>query len=235
MPRASTENKIGPEGASNNGEVLLLPSEEKIFCERMKGILLHVAEVMISNEGYLTDLDRACGDGDFGIGMLRGFTNVKQQIQSYQDDDLGELLIKVGFAIMAVVGGASGAVFGSLFNSAGTKLKGKKEVGLADLAEAFKTSLDMIIKLGGAKPGDKTMVDALAPAVEALLDAAKSGEPLKKAFQKAAEAAEKGAEATKNMIARKGKASYLGEQSLGHPDPGAVGVSLIFKAIAESI
>jgi len=212
-----------------------LSSEEKISCEKMKNILLHVADVMISNEGYLTDLDRACGDGDFGVGMLRGFTNVKQQIQDYQGDDIGELLTKAGFAIMAVVGGASGAVFGSLFSSAGAKLKGRKEAGLTDLAEAFKASLDTIMKLGGAKPGDKTMVDALAPAVDALLEAAKSGESLKTAFQRAAEAAERGAEATKNMIARKGKAGYLGEQSLGHPDPGAVGVTLIFKAIAESI
>ncbi|MEM4498171.1 MAG: dihydroxyacetone kinase subunit DhaL [Nitrososphaerota archaeon] len=201
----------------------------------MKSILLHVADVMIESENYLTDLDRACGDGDFGIGMLRGFTKVKEQIQSYQGDELEELFTRAGLAIMAVVGGASGAVFGSFFSSIGAKLRGKKEAGLADLAEAFKASLEMIMRIGGARPGDKTMVDALAPAVDVLLEGAKSGESLKTAFRRAAEAAEKGAEATKGMIARKGKASYLGEQSLGYPDPGAVGVALIFKAIAESI
>ncbi|MEM3897198.1 MAG: dihydroxyacetone kinase subunit DhaL [Nitrososphaerota archaeon] len=212
-----------------------MSSDEKLSCEKMKSILLHVADVMIESENYLTDLDRACGDGDFGVGMLRGFTKVKEQIQSYQGDELEELFTRAGLAIMAVVGGASGAVFGSFFSSIGAKLRGKKEAGLADLAEAFKASLEMIMRIGGARPGDKTMVDALAPAVDVLLEGARSGESLKTTFRRAAEAAEKGAEATKGMIAQKGKASYLGEQSLGYPDPGAVGVALIFKAIAESI
>ena len=208
-------------------------AEEKIPCKKMKEILLYVSDVMISKEGYLTDLDRACGDGDFGVGMLRGFTNVKQQIGNYEGNDLGELMIKAGFAITATVGGASGAVFGALFSSAGMKLKGKREANLMELAEAFKASLDTIMKLGGAKPGDKTMVDALAPAVEALEVVAKAGGSLKEAFEKTAEAAQKGAEATKEMIAKKGKASYLGEKTLGYPDPGAMAVALIFKAISE--
>lgn len=210
-------------------------AEEKVSCKKMKEILLYVSDVMISKEGYLTDLDRACGDGDFGVGMLRGFINVKQQISNYEGDDLGELMTKAGFAITATVGGASGAVFGALFSSAGMKLKGKKEANLMELAEAFRASLDMIMKLGGAKPGDKTMVDALAPAIEALKAVAKAGGSLKEAFEKAAEAAQKGAEATKEMIAKKGKASYLGEKTLGYPDPGAMAVALIFKAISEKI
>jgi len=209
--------------------------EEKVSCNKVKKILLEVAEMMINRADYLTDLDRECGDGDFGVGMYRGFSNVKQQVESYEGDDLGELLTKAGLAITSSVGGASGAVFGALFSSAGMKLKGKKEVGLNELADAFKTSADMIMKLGGAKPGDKTMVDALVPAVEALQEAAKSGKTLKEAFKEAAEAAQKGAEATKNMIAKKGKASYLGDKTLGHPDPGAVAVALIFKSISEKI
>jgi dihydroxyacetone kinase phosphoprotein-dependent L subunit len=210
-------------------------AEEKISCKKMKEILLYVSDVMMSKESYLTDLDRACGDGDFGVGMLRGFTNIKQQISNYEGDDLGELITKAGFAITATVGGASGAVFGALFSSAGMKLKGRKEANLMELAEAFKASLDMIMKLGGAKPGDKTMVDALAPAIEALEAVARAGGSLKEAFEKAAEAAQKGAEATKDMIAKKGKASYLGEKTLGYPDPGAVAVALIFKAIFEKM
>lgn len=208
---------------------------ERIPCEKMKEILLHVSDVIISNEGYLTDLDRACGDGDFGVGMLRGFTNVKQQIESYEGCDVGEMLMKAGFAITATVGGASGPVFGALFSSAGMKLKGKKEVDLTELAEAFRAALNMIMKLGGAKTGDKTMVDALAPAVEALEEASRAGSSLKEAFEKAAEAARRGAEATKEMVAKKGKASYLGEKTLGYPDPGAVAVALIFKAFSEKI
>jgi len=208
-------------------------TEDRISCKKMKEILLHISDVVISEEGCLTDLDRACGDGDFGIGMLRGFTNVKQQVGSYEGDDLGELLMKAGFAITATVGGASGAVFGALFSSAGMRLKGKKEADLVELAKAFKASLDTIMKLGGAKPGDKTMVDALAPAIETLEAVARAGGSLKEAFEKAAEAAQKGAEATREMIAKKGKASYLGEKTLGYPDPGAVAVALIFKAISE--
>jgi dihydroxyacetone kinase len=208
---------------------------EKISCEKMKEILLHVSDVIISNEGYLTDLDRACGDGDFGIGMLRGFTSVKQQIENYAGCDIGEMLTKAGFAITATVGGASGPVFGTLLSSAGMKLKGKREVGLTELAEALRAALEMVMKLGGAKPGDKTMVDALAPAVKALEEAGKAGSSLREAFEKAAEAARRGAEATKEMVAKRGKASYLGEKTLGYPDPGAVAVALIFKAISEKI
>jgi len=210
-------------------------AEERVSCKKMKEILLHISDVIISEEGYLTDLDRACGDGDFGIGMLRGFTNVKQQIGGYEGDDLGELMIRAGFAITATVGGASGAVFGALFSSAGMKLKGKKEANLMEFAEAFKASLDTIMKLGGAKPGDKTMIDALAPAVEALEAVAKAGGSLREAFKKASEAARKGAEVTKEMIAKKGKASYLGVKTLGYPDPGAMAVAMVFKAISEKI
>lgn len=209
--------------------------EEKINYEKMREILIEVAETIIKHADQLTDLDRACGDGDFGVGMYRGFMNAKNNIQSYQGRDIGELFEKVGLAIMSSVGGASGPVFGTFFNAAGMKLKGKSEVGLKDLAEAFKTSSDMIANLGKVQRGDKTMFDALAPAVEALQSAAASGLSLKEAFKNAAEAAEKGAEATKEMVAKKGKASYLGEKTLGHPDPGAVTISLIFKVISEKI
>lgn len=210
-------------------------TEEKISYEKMREVLFYIAETIISNEGYLTDLDRACGDGDFGVGMYRGFTNLKQQLESSSEDDVGKVMNKAGLAIMSSVGGASGAVFGALFNTAGMRLKGKKEVGLKELADAFETSLNMIMKLGGAKPGDKTMVDALYPAVEALQNAAASGASLKEAFKRAADAAQKGAESTKDMIAKKGKASYLGDKTLGYMDPGAAAVALIFKSIAEKI
>jgi len=212
-----------------------VPEEEKIPCEKMKEVLLHISNVIISNADYLTDLDRACGDGDFGVGMLRGFTNVRQQVENYEGCDVGEMMMKSGFAITATVGGAAGPVFGALFSSAGMKLKGKKEVGLAELAKAFIAALDMIMKLGGAKPGDKTMVDALAPAVEALEEASRAGSSLREAFSNASKAAKRGAEATKEMVAKKGKASYLGEKTLGYPDPGAVAVALIFKAISEKL
>jgi len=208
---------------------------ENITCKKMREMLLRVAEEVMRNVDYLTDLDRACGDGDFGIGMYRGFTAAEEVIQAYGGDDLGELLTKLGLTIMSSVGGASGPVFGALFSTAGMRLKGRRGAWLREIAEALKSSLDAVMRLGGAGPGDKTLVDALAPAVEALEESSRIGEGLREALRKAAEAAERGAEATRNMVARKGKASYLGDKTLGHPDPGAVAVSIILKTISESI
>jgi len=203
--------------------------------KQVKEILLHVSEAIASREGYLTDLDRECGDGDFGVGMYRGFTLARQQLENYQGNDIGELFSKTGYAITSSVGGASGPVFGMLFITIGSKLRGKEEVTLDELADAFRAAVEAIIKLGGARPGDKTMVDALIPAVEAIEEAVKLKESIVTAYTKAAEAAKTGAEATKNMIAKKGKASYLGEKTLGHPDPGAAAVALIFQSFSEKL
>lgn len=167
--------------------------------------------------------------------MFRGFTLAKQQLENYQGDDIGELFNKTGYAITSSVGGASGPVFGMLFTTIGNKLKGKKEIALNEFVDAIKAAAEIIMKLGGARPGDKTIIDALLPSVQALEEAEKSNDPLTTAFKKASEAARKGAEATKNMIAKKGKASYLGEKTLGHPDPGATAIALIFQAFSEKL
>ena len=208
---------------------------EKIGFKKMKEILIAVAEEVIKNTDYLTDLDRACGDGDFGVGMYRGFTNAKNSVQAYKGNDIGELFAKMGSAIMSSVGGASGPVFGTLFSTTGMKLKGKTEVGLKEFADALKASSGMIANLGKVQKGDKTMFDALAPAVEVLQAATASGLSLKESFEKAAEVAERSAEATKEMVARKGKASYLGEKTIGYIDPGAATIALIFKTISGKL
>ena len=203
--------------------------------KEIKEILLHVSEFIASKEDYLTDLDRECGDGDFGVGMYRGFTLAKQHLENYHGNDIGEIFNKTGYAITSSVGGASGPVFGMLFTTIGNKLRGKNEVTLNEMVDATRSAAETIMRLGGARVGDKTMIDALIPAVEALEESVKLGDSIITAFKKAAEAAGKGAEATKNMIAKKGKASYLGEKTLGHPDPGATAVALIFQAFSEKL
>jgi len=200
----------------------------------MKDLLLNVAEEIMRQKDYLTKLDAACGDGDFGVGMYIGFKNAKTSIKHYEEGNIGSLLEKVGYAILSSVGGASGPLFGTIFVEVGKVAKGKSEINLQHLATMFDMALQKVYQLGGTKVGDKTLVDALEPAVNVLKKASNEGLNLMEALKKATEAAEKGAEATKNLVARQGKARYLGEETLGHPDPGAVAIYLIFKAMLSA-
>lgn len=201
----------------------------------MKKILTAIADKIMSEKEYLTQLDAACGDGDIGVGMHIGFKKAKDNLEKEESNDIGHLLTTVGSAILSSVGGASGPLFGTLFLQAGRVVKGKKELTLKDFASMFEVSLDRIKALGGAKVGDKTLVDALEPAVIALKEAVSENINLKEALEKAAKEAKRGAESTKNLVAQRGKARYLGEKSIGHVDPGAVIVQFIFETIAQTI
>jgi dihydroxyacetone kinase-like protein len=172
----------------------------------------------------LTALDSAIGDADHGSNMQRGFTAVLATLEKEAPDTPGAVLTLAGRQLISTVGGASGPLYGTLLRRAGKALGDAGEVSEAQLAEALRAGVDGVMQLGGAAPGDKTMVDALVPAVDALGDG----------FAAARSAAEEGAVATTPLQARKGRASYLGERSIGHQDPGATSSALLIAGLEEA-
>jgi dihydroxyacetone kinase-like protein len=185
---------------------------------------------------YLTQLDAAIGDGDHGTNMRRGFDAVGKALAGQSDDTPpGRLLILAGKTLVATVGGASGPLWGSALRHAGRTLGASEIFDGNQLTLALEAAIDGIVELGAAAPGDKTMVDALVPAAAALRDAIDAGRSLDDAVQAAATAAQQGAESTVPMQARKGRASYLGERSIGHQDPGATSAAIILAALSQSV
>ncbi|MBL1096776.1 dihydroxyacetone kinase subunit L [Streptomyces sp. 205] len=174
----------------------------------------------------LTELDSAIGDADHGTNMQRGFAAVAEALDKERPGSPGAALILAGRQLISKVGGASGPLYGTLLRRAGKALGDAEEITPQQLTDALRAGVDAVAQLGGAAPGDKTMLDALFPAVEALAGGG--------SFAAAAEAAEKGALATTPMLARKGRASYLGERSIGHQDPGAASSALIVAALTEA-
>ena len=172
----------------------------------------------------LTALDSPIGDADHGSNLQRGFKAVVAALEKDAPDTPGAVLALAGRRLISTVGGASGPLYGTLLRSAGKALGDAAEVSEAQLAEALRAGVDKVMALGGAAPGDKTMIDALVPAVDALGDG----------FGAARAAAEQGAEATTPLQARKGRASYLGERSIGHQDPGATSSALLVAALEEA-
>ena len=185
---------------------------------------------------YLTQLDAAIGDGDHGINMDRGFTAVGKALAG-QDGSVppGRLLILAGKTLVSTVGGASGPLWGTALRRAGRELGGSQDFGDKELLAALEAAVAGVVDLGAAAPGDKTMIDALRPAVDALGAALEDGLPLSEALGRAAEAAEDGAKATVPMQARKGRASYLGARSIGHQDPGATSAVLVMRALERAV
>ena len=172
----------------------------------------------------LTALDSPIGDADHGSNLHRGFTAVAAALEKEPPGTPGEVLTLAGRQLISTVGGASGPLYGTLLRRTGKALGDAGEVSAEQLAEALRTGVDAVMTLGGAAPGDKTMIDALVPAVDALGDS----------FKAARTAAEEGAVATTPLQARKGRASYLGERSIGHQDPGATSAALLIAGLAEA-
>jgi phosphoenolpyruvate---glycerone phosphotransferase subunit DhaL len=193
-----------------------------------------VAATIGENSAYLTDLDRAIGDADHGANMERGFKAVMNKIPEISDKDIGTICKTVGMTLISTVGGAGGPLYGTFFLQAGMKTAGKMELNLADWTEALEAALSGVIMRGKAELGDKTMVDALTPAVAALKQSISDNQPINKAVELSAEAARQGMEGTIPLVARKGRASYLGERSAGHQDPGATSSYLILKTAADT-
>ena len=192
------------------------------------------AGVIEENAGMLTRLDSAIGDGDHGVNMNRGFRAVLERIAGL-DGDFAALFRGVGMALIGKVGGAAGPLYGSFYLGVGKQLGNQTEVDDAGLAAGLRAGLDGIIARGKAQLEDKTMVDAWDPALRALDEAIAEGVELGPALDRAAEAAEEGMKATIPMIARKGRASYLGERSRDHQDPGATSTHLIVRALADVV
>jgi dihydroxyacetone kinase-like protein len=191
-----------------------------------------IATSVDEQKDYLTQLDSAIGDADHGSNMQRGFTAVVIALDGYEPKTVGEVLVKTGTTLVSTVGGAAGPLYGTAFRAAG-KVLTEPTASPAQVLDALTAGLEGVQKLGRAVPGDKTMVDAFAPAVDAFAKEARGGSDLATAAQAAAAAADDGMQATTPLQARKGRASYLGTRSVGHQDPGATSTALIFRALAQ--
>ena len=191
-----------------------------------------VASAVEAEADHLTQLDSAIGDGDHGVNMTRGFRAV---VAALDEEPPGRQLITAGKTLVSTVGGASGPLWGLALRRAGRALGDAPEVDGPGLVQALDAALAAVVELGAAEPGDKTMVDALGPARDAQRARLDPGGELESALEDAADAAEAGARATTPMQARKGRASYLGERSVGHQDPGATSTALIIRALGRAV
>ena len=196
---------------------------------------MHEASAAVAAEAdHLTQLDSAIGDGDHGVNLTRGFRAVEEALSDQDGAPPGKQLIVAGKTLVSTVGGASGPLWGTALRRAGRALGEAPVVDGPVLVEALEAALAGVVELGAAEPGDATMVDALQPAVRALREAVAAGSSLPEAIAAAADAAAEGARATVPMQARKGRASYLGERSIGHEDPGAASTTLIIAALGRA-
>jgi dihydroxyacetone kinase-like protein len=212
---------------------------EALTKEDLVRILQRIASEISNQKDYLSSLDTEIGDGDHGFSMAAGFRSVAEKLDEFALLPIGNLLKKTGFELIKTIGGAAGAIFGTLFTAQAAyyenNLESKDSLDLEDLSLMFAQALEQIKARGGASPGDKTMVDALEPAVDALKSSRQQGYTLSSAFQIAAEKAREGAEATRSMIGRHGRSKNLGERGLGYIDPGAVSTALIFGVFCDYI
>lgn len=193
-----------------------------------------IASAVRRDADQLTQLDAAIGDADHGVNMQRGFTAVETALDGADLPTVGAILVKTGTTLVSTVGGAAGPLYGSAFRAAGKQLAGPAATA-EQLLAALRAGLEAVQKLGAAQPADKTMIDAYSPGVDAFEKALRGGGDLTDAARAAWTAAEEGMRATIPMIARKGRASYLGPRSQGHQDPGATSTVLIFRALAEAV
>lgn len=193
------------------------------------------AVVLSENKSYLTDLDSAIGDADHGTNMDRGFKKVAEKLPSVADKDIGNILKAVGMTLISSVGGASGPLYGTFFMRGGMAADAKEELSDEDLAAMLQGAVNGVMERGRAQPGDKTMIDALLPAIAALKEGVAGGKGCVGAMEDAVAAAEQGMKDTIPLQARKGRASYLGERSIGHQDPGATSSYLILNALLEAL
>jgi dihydroxyacetone kinase-like protein len=189
--------------------------------------------VYSENRQRLTELDSAIGDADHGINMDRGFQTILKKLPTVEDKDVGTILKTAGMALVSSVGGAAGPLYGTALMQAGTALAGKYELTAADVVTALDAALSGVMMRGKSKPGEKTMIEALAPAIAAMREALDGGASTQQMLERAAAAAEQGMKSTIPMLALKGRASYLGERSIGHQDPGATSSFLLIRLMSE--
>lgn len=191
------------------------------------------ADLFAASKDQLTKLDSAIGDGDHGANMARGFAAVRAKLAVLADKDIGAIFKATAMTLISTVGGAGGPLYGTFFLQAAGPANGKSELLPAELFASFDAGLKGVILRGKAAVGDKTMLDAMVPAIEALRP--RENDPIEAGLARAVQAARSGAETTVPMIARKGRASYLGQRSAGHLDPGAASSVLLFEALAQAV
>jgi dihydroxyacetone kinase-like protein len=196
--------------------------------------LKQLAQALHENRDYLTQLDSPIGDADHGINMDRGFKAVTEKLPAMASMDIGSILKTVGTTLVSTVGGASGPLYGTAFLRAGMATSGKHELYEADFVGMLEAALEGIKARGKAQPGEKTMVDALTPALAAAKEAQAQNLGLSQMLYRTSDAAEAGMKATIPLLATKGRASYLGERSIGHQDPGATSSWLMLKTLADT-
>ncbi|AEF47480.1 dihydroxyacetone kinase, L subunit [Serratia sp. AS12] len=195
--------------------------------------LMRCGEVFTQQRDFLTRLDTEIGDADHGLNMNRGFNKVVEKLPSVADKDIGFILKNTGMTLLSSVGGASGPLFGTFFIRAAQAANAKQSLDLAELHQLMQEGVEGVVMRGKAEPGDKTMCDVWWPVVESLGQSAQQQLSVAEALQRASERAEQAVEGTIILQARKGRASYLGERSIGHQDPGATSVMLMIKTLAE--
>jgi phosphoenolpyruvate---glycerone phosphotransferase subunit DhaL len=205
-----------------------------ISYEQMLNWLRLIDESLIENRGYLTELDAAVGDGDHGTNLARGGAASSSKVDAEQPEYLDDLFKLVGMTLVGSVGGASGPLYGTFFLRFATSAGHRQELTPEQFADALDAGLEGIVERGKPEPGDKTMFDAMEPAVRAFRAGLRGGDAVS-ASRAAADAAAAGRDATADLVARKGRASYLGDRSIGHIDPGAASTAIMFEALAQAL
>ena len=208
---------------------------ETIGVAKWQKALIHVADTIVEHEPYLTEVDTLIGDGDHGIGMKRGFTALKNMLEHQTFQTMESLCKATGMELVKTMGGASGVIFGTLFIGGLKELGDTASVSLEQLARYFDAGCTAIQRRGKARAGQKTMLDAFIPAVEALKAQAAKGADIVSAFGQAQFAAKEGTEASKSMKSQMGRSKNFQDTTIGLPDPGAISTRLIFQALYESI
>jgi dihydroxyacetone kinase-like protein len=208
---------------------------KKLDAKDIKAIFKKIKNIMVENEDYLFTLDSKMGDGDLGLTMKNGFLKVDSELGSFEEEDIGKILIKAGMTLASSVPSTMGTLMATGLMRAGKELKDKKTAGLDELANAFNAFVNGIAERGKAKPGEKTIIDSMLPAAETLIKASEKEDNIPDAFSSAYKAAEEGLEKTKSMKSVHGKAFYHSERSKGTIDPGAAAGVLFLKGFAEYI
>lgn len=201
----------------------------------MIDILKAIGAKIEEEKDYLTQLDNDIADGDHGVNMAKGFNAVVAKLETMAGKDIGAILKTTGMTLVSTVGGSAGPLYGTAFMKAGAALNGKMEIDGNDFVAAMEAAIGGIKMRGKATTGEKTMLDSLCPAYEAMKAAVDAGEDLKSAAEKAVKAAEDGVEYTKTIKATKGRASYIGDRSIGHQDPGATSATYMLQVLAEKL
>lgn len=203
--------------------------------KKIVSIIKEIGNVIQKEKDFLTELDSFIGDADHGINMARGFKEVEKKLPGLEDKDVGTILKTVGMTLVSTVGGASGPLYGTAFMKAGMAIGAKNDIDGDDFITALNAAVEGIKMRGKSHEGEKTMLDALIPALNTIKKVYEENKDFKAALEQGIKAAEEGVEYTKTIIATKGRASYLGERSIGHQDPGATSSYLMLKAICSII